>query len=125
MDVSNAFLLEDLDEEVYMAMPLGYAGFGQPIQPAVVAPVGSKFVCKLDKSLYGLKQAPRKWFEKLSQALLQFGFSQSKADYTLFTRKLGRVFIVVLIYVDDMVITGNNIKAISNLKAYLSAHFHM
>jgi len=78
----------------------------------------------LDKSLNGLKQAPRKWFEKLSHALLQFGFSKSKAYYTLFTRKISSVFTVVLIYVDDMVITGNNVEAITELKAYLSAHFH-
>jgi len=84
MDVSNSFLHGDLDKEVYMTLPHRYPGFGRPIQPATVVSAGRKAVCKSKKSLYGLKQAPRKWFKKLSQAWLQFGFSQSRADYTLF-----------------------------------------
>ena len=77
-----------------MTLPSGYAGFGKPVQP-VTQPVTSthgKYVPKLLKSLYGLKQAPRQCFEKLSTALLQFGFLQSKADYTLFTKKTPQDF---------------------------------
>jgi len=82
MDVSNAFLHGDLEEEVYMTTPQGYAGLGKAVQPAAIAPSDTKHVCKLVKSLYGLKQAPRKWFEKLPNALLHFAFTQSKADCT-------------------------------------------
>ena len=125
MDVSNAFLHGDLKEEVYMAMPLGYAGFGHPIQPPETSAPRGRYVCKLLKSLYGLKQAPRQWFEKLSSTLIKFGFCQSKADYTLFTKKNSKGFTAVLIYVDDMVITGSAVDAITELKGYLSHQFHM
>ena len=73
MDVSNDFLLGDLEEDVYMEVPLG-----------LDAPHGS--VCKLRKFLYGLKQASRRWFAKLTNALLENGFTQSASDYSLFLK---------------------------------------
>ena len=72
MDVSNAFLHGDLEEEVYMKIPLGYQGKGKPVSANASHP--PNLVCKLKKSLYGLKQAPRQWFSKLSSALIEFGY---------------------------------------------------
>lgn len=69
-------------------------------------------MCKLNKSLYGLKQ--RQWFAKLTEALQSFGYSQSKVDYSLFTKLRG--FIAILIYVDDLLIAGNNQQENENLK---------
>ena len=66
------------------------------------------FVCKLNKSLYGLKQAPRAWYEKLKSCLLQWNFVNSRADPSLFLKTTSSAMIMVLIYVDDILITGPN-----------------
>ena len=75
--------------------------------------------------MYGLKQAPREWFAKLSSALLKFGFIQSKAEYSLLTKRDGVSFTAILIYVDDMIITGNSLPVITTVKHYLHTQFHM
>jgi len=62
MDVHNVFLHRDLDEEIYMKLPLGF----KPLRP--------NLVCKLRKSLYGLRPAPQLWFLKLASALHCYGF---------------------------------------------------
>ncbi|GJU74442.1 ribonuclease H-like domain-containing protein [Tanacetum coccineum] len=112
LDVNNAFLYGDIDEDVYMSLPEGY--FNKD----------DKRVCKLNKSLYGIKQAPRKWNEKLTAALKENGFKQSKSDYSLFFKSKGELFICLLVYVDDIILTGNNISEINKesivLKYWLS-----
>ncbi|KAK9190888.1 hypothetical protein WN943_019498 [Citrus x changshan-huyou] len=77
------------------------------------------------KSLYGLQQAPRCWFAKLVTALKSYGFEQSYSDSSLFTLSQGKVQINVLVYVDDIVVTGNDHAAIKVFKEYLSKCFHM
>ena len=67
-------------------------------------------VCKLVKSLYGLKQAPRAWYEKLKSALKQWGFVNSKADTSLFIFRKNGCVLLLLVYVDDILLTGNNNK---------------
>ncbi|MCH87512.1 LTR retrotransposon like protein, partial [Trifolium medium] len=113
MDVHNAFLHGDLEEEVYMKPPPGFH------------PPTSGHVCRLRKSLYGLRQAPRCWFSKLAGALKRYGFEQSYADYSLFTLHKGSIQVNVLIYVDDLIISGNNNTAIQTFKQYLNTCFHM
>ncbi|XP_056695762.1 uncharacterized mitochondrial protein AtMg00810-like [Spinacia oleracea] len=129
MDVKNEFLHGDLQENVYMTMPQGSTGIGSRIHvhkegEEYPKPTSGK-VCKLRKSLYGLKQAPRQWFAKLSTALKNNHFPQSKADYSLFTKQEGVNFTAILVYVDDLVITGNNMVSISAAKTFLSSQFHM
>lgn len=82
-------------------------------------------MCKLKKSLYGLKQAPRQWFSKLSSTLLQLGYLQSKSDYSLFTKHSSNTVTLVLVYVDYLLISGNNMDTINHLKRMLAQTFHM
>ncbi|GKB46560.1 ribonuclease H-like domain-containing protein, partial [Tanacetum coccineum] len=113
LDVNNAFLYGDLHEDVYIDLPSGYYD-----------PSETK-VCKLVKSLYGLKQAPRQWNEKLTSVLSENGFVQSINDYSLFVKNDNGVILVLLVYVDDIVVTGNNIEEISKFKIFLASKFHI
>ena len=95
LDVNTTFLQKDLQDEVYMTFP-----------PSVtLSSLGQ--VCKLQKSLYGLKQASRQWNCKLTEAFLSYGYTQSKADYSLFVKFVSNRFTVVLVDVDDLSLTGN------------------
>jgi hypothetical protein len=113
MDVKNAFLHGDLKEDIYMTPPPGL--FSSP----------SSAVCKLKRSLYGLKQAPRAWFEKFKSTLLRFSFVQSQYDSSLFLCKTSTGLVLLLVYVDDIVITGTDSSLIAHLKKNLQASFHM
>ena len=106
LDVNNAFLHGDLYEEVYMKLPDGIPNPGNK-------------VCKLQKSLYGLKQASRQWFAKLHNELVLHGFKQSKNDYSVFVKNQGITITIAAIYVDDIILTGNDSTVISNLKTHL------
>lgn len=80
-------------------------------------------VCRLRKSLYGLKQASRNWYQKFTSALLDLGFWSSKADHSLFLYKDSDTFISILIYVDDVIIVGNNHTKIQEIKKCLHDRF--
>ena len=103
-DVKNAFLHGDLEKEVYMELPLGYT-----------TSTKTKVVCKLQWALYGLKQSPRAWFGWFSLAMRKYRFKQNNSDHTLFIKhKVGKV-IVLIVYVDDMIIIGNDDEEITRL----------
>ncbi|CAM8934225.1 unnamed protein product [Rhodiola kirilowii] len=113
MDVHNAFMHGDLNEEVYMKLP--------PSFPTT----HSGQVCKLQKSLYGLSQAPRNWLSKLVHSLSIFGFHQSKADYSLFSLTQSNTTLHVLEYVDDLIIAEDDLSAIDRFKRSLRSCIHM
>eukprot|EP00253_Pinus_taeda_P024669 PITA_24669 len=113
MDVKFAFLHGDLHEEIYMEQPLGF------IQ------TNSNLVCRLKKSLYGLKQAPRAWYAKMDSVILDTSFSRCHPDNTVYTRKVGKSLIILVLYVDDLILTGSDPNLINHVKSNLKKHFEM
>ncbi|CAN0870467.1 Retrovirus-related Pol polyprotein from transposon TNT 1-94 [Linum grandiflorum] len=113
LDFKNAFLHGTLKETVYMEYP---PGFPKPTPNAV---------CLLHRSLYGLKQAPRAWFETFQSLLLTSGFQQSKNDPSLFTKTSPRGITVLLLYVDDMILSGSDTQGISEIRSILSSQFKL
>ena len=81
-----------------MEIPLGFTHEGD----------GKTQVYKLKKALYGLKQSPRAWFGRFSKAMLSMGYHQSRGDHTLFIKHTREKVTVLLVYVDDIVVTGND-----------------
>ena len=99
IDVKNAFLNGNLSEEVYMQSLLGLF-------------VESNKVCHLRRALYGLKQAPRAWFAKFSSTISRLGYMASYYDSALFLRRTDKCTILLLLYVDNMIITGDDLNGI-------------
>ncbi len=114
MDVNNVFLHGDLQEEVYMEQPVGYVDQTHP-----------NLVCRLKKTLYGLKQAPKAWSDKIGQYLVISGFQTSNANFSLDVKKTYHGILVIVIYVDDLIITGDSDVDISNLNKLLKQKFEM
>ncbi|KAG7556653.1 Retrotransposon Copia-like N-terminal [Arabidopsis suecica] len=118
LDISNAFLNGDLVEEIYMKLPPGYAELmGIEVSPNAV--------CRLHKSIYGLKQASRQWFLKFSSTLVGFGFDKCHGDHTLFVKEVNGNFLVVLVYVDDILIASTSDSLVAELKTQLSSAFQL
>ncbi|XP_073109562.1 uncharacterized protein [Elaeis guineensis] len=112
LDVKKAFLHGELQEEVYMDIPPEFA----------TAQIVGK-VCQLRRSLYDLKQSPRAWFDRFRRAIIQMGYKQSNADHTLFFRHNKGKIAVLIVYVDDIVVTGDDSEEIAHLKAQLAQAF--
>ncbi|CAM8984711.1 unnamed protein product [Rhodiola kirilowii] len=113
MNVNNAFLHGTLDEEVYMTLSPGHSSLYK----------GQKKVCRLKKSLYGLKQASRQWFSKFTESIESLGFKQSLHDYSLFTYDKEGQFLILLVYVDDVILTGTSSSLIQQVKEFIHATF--
>ncbi|KAL9258780.1 Retrovirus-related Pol polyprotein from transposon TNT 1-94-like protein [Drosera capensis] len=82
-------------------------------------------VCKLTKSLYGLKQAPRQWYLKFDNFMSRSGYKKSDMDPYCYTRHFGSSYIILLLYIDDMLVAGSNMEEINRLKEQLSEEFEM
>ena len=113
MDVKSAFLNGDLTESVFVKQPPGF-----------IVGKGDK-VLKLHKALYGLRQAPRAWNFKLDKELLALGFVRSKLEHAVYRRDNKNSFLLVRVYVDDLVISGPSIREIQQFKVEMKRKFSM
>ena len=99
MDVENTFFNENLSEKVYMQPPLGLS-------------IELNIVCHLRHALYDLKQALRAWFAKFSSTIFCLGYTTNPYDPALFLRRTNKDTILLLLYVDDMIITSDDLSDI-------------
>jgi hypothetical protein len=114
LHVKTAFLHGELEEEIYMQQPQGFTVQGK-----------ESLVCKLRRSLYGLKQAPRQWYKKFDSLMCSTGFTRCNADHCCYVKSFKNSYIILLLYVDDMLIVGASMEEINKLKNQLSKQFAM
>ena len=114
MDVKTAFLNGHLEEEIYMLQP---EGFGEKEK--------ENMVCKLNRSIYGLKQASRQWYILFDNAITSYGFSMTEGDHCIYTKVIGSNFVLLSLYVDDILIASNDKVTLVEVKAWLSSKFDM
>jgi len=114
MDVKTAFLNGDLHENVYMAQPEGFVVEGK-----------ERMGCKLKKSIYGLKQASRQWYLKFDEVIKKFGFIENKIDNCIYIKTKGSKFIILVLYVDDILLASSDKNMLHETKGFLSSNFDM
>ena len=114
MDVKTAFLNGDLEEEVYMDQPQGFETTSK-----------RNLVCRLKKSIYGLKQASRQWYLKFNDTVLSYGFVEKTVDRCIYMKVVGSKFIILVLYVDDILLAASDRGLLYDVKNYLSSNFEM
>lgn len=112
LDISNAFLHGTFDEEVYMLQPPGFVH-------------DSNQVCKLKKALYGLKQDSRAWYSTFSKFLISQGFINSHSDSSLFVQHTNTSLIILVVYVDDILVTGSDSSLLTQFIHHMHTVFSM
>ena len=114
MDVKTAFLNGNLNEDIYMQQPEGFKAKGK-----------EHMVCKLQRSIYGLKQASRSWNIRFDQAITSFGFEKSPDEPCVYKRIQAQKIVFLVLYVDDILLIGNDKQVLSGVKDWLHKQFDM
>src|ERR1051325_10197320 len=115
MDVKTAFLYGDLDETILMRQHEGYVEKGK-----------EDYVCKLNRSLYGLKQSPRQWNRRFDKFMTRISFVRSQFDHCVYFRfRPVNSFVILFLYVDDIMIANNNVNDVMKLKVELNKEIVM
>ena len=114
MDVKTAFLNGNLEEKVYMDQPQGFETTEK-----------ESLVCKLKKSIYGLKQASRKWYLKFNNTILSYGFVENTVNKCIYMKVSGSRFVIMVLYVDDILLAANDKGMLRDVKEFLSKNFEM
>jgi len=114
MDVKTAFLNGNLEENIYMVQPEGFIEQGQ-----------EQKVCKLNRSIYGLKQASRSWNMRFDTAVKSYGFEQNVDEPCVYKRIINSTVAFLVLYVDDILLIGNNVGYLTDIKNWLATQFQM
>ena len=114
MDVKTTFLNGSLDECIYMVQPDGFVAKGQEHK-----------LCKLKRSIYGLKPASRSWNICFDQAIKSYGFDQCPDEPRVYKKCNGSVVVFLVLYVDDILLIGNDVGVLSSVRVWLSSQFDM
>ena len=114
LDVKSVFLHGELEEEVYVSQPEGYVVEGK-----------EQYVLKLSKALYGLRQAPRRWNVRLDRSLKKLKFRKCAGEQAIYTRGVGKSAIILGVYVDDLIVTGEDPAEIKEFKEQMTKEFEM
>ena len=114
MDVKTAFLNGNLEEEIYMVQPEGFIAKNQ-----------EHMVCKLKRSIYGLKQTSRSWNIRFDQAIKSFVFEKNLDEPCVYKRHRDKVVMFLVLYIDDILLIGNDFGVMSSVKVWLSSQFDM
>ena len=114
LDVKKTFLNGELKEDIFMLQPQGFEIKGHEDK-----------VYKLKRSLYRLKQSSRQWYLKFHQAILEIGFEMSPLDHCVYIWKCYDELTILSLYVDDILLSGNNPDMMSKTKYFLSSSFKM
>ena len=116
LDVKTAFLNSTVLEEIYVEI----------LDDMLFTDSEKKLkVCKLEKSLYGLKTSPKRWNELFTETMIELGFTTNEVDPCLFVFVNGKIIILAVLYVDDIIMTGNDVKLLNEYKNKLQAKFSM
>ncbi|KAK8993390.1 hypothetical protein V6N11_033491 [Hibiscus sabdariffa] len=114
MDVKTAFLNGKLEEDVYMTQSEGF-----------VTPENARKICKLQRSIYRLKQASQSWNLRFNEAIQEFGFIRNEDEPCVYKKFSGSIVSFLILYVDDILIIGNDIPTLQSIKTWLSSCFSM
>ncbi|KAL0298883.1 UNVERIFIED_CONTAM: Retrovirus-related Pol polyprotein from transposon TNT 1-94 [Sesamum radiatum] len=114
MDVKTAFLNGELDEEIYMNQPEGSQEMGQ-----------KRNVYLLKRSIYGLKQSSRQWYHQFPQAITSIVFTMVEEDHRVYVERSEKNFMILSLYVDDILLAGNNMEMIVATQKWLPSIFEM
>ena len=112
IDVKCAFINGDMNEYIYMDQPEGFLS-------------NPPLVCRLKKSLYGIKQAPRAWYAKIDSFFLSLNFVRCKSDPNVYLKLINGSLMIIVLYFDDLLITGSSKDEISSLKGAMNQAFSM
>ena len=112
MNVKTAFLNGELEEEIHMEQPIGFIKEGHEHK-----------VCRLLKSIYGLKQSLRQWYIRFHNVIISNDFTMIDEDHCIYTKRSKDKFVILSLYVDDILISGNDKEYTNDIKAWLSSNF--